>query len=64
MIFLWYLNLNEHTSKQKSWQFKKNNQNIFNADKFKEEIKKENFDTLEDVEQDIIISNKSAGVYR
>ena len=48
--------------KLKSWQFKKNYKNVFIADKFKEEIKKDNFDTLEDVEQDIIISNKSAGV--
>ena len=50
--------------KQKSYQCNKNNQNVFNADKFKEKIKKDNFDTLEDVEQDISISNKSAGVNR
>ena len=64
MIFLRSLNLNEHTLKLKSWQFKKNYKNVFIADNIKEEIKKDNFDTLEDVEQDIIISNKSAGVNR
>ena len=49
VIFLRYLNLNEYTLKLKSCQLNKKYQNAFNADKFKEEIKKEKFNTLEDV---------------
>ena len=64
VIFLRYLNLSDNTAKLKSCQCNKNNQNVFNVDKFKEEIKKDNFDTLEDEEQDFSISNKSAGVNR
>ena len=62
MIFLRYLNLSDNTAKLKSCQCNKNNLNGFNADNFKDEIKKDNLDTLEYVEQALSISNKFVGV--
>ena len=39
-----------------------NYNNEFNADKDKEKIKEDSFDTLEDVEQDLNISDISEGI--
>ena len=39
-----------------------NYKNEFNADKDKEKIKEDSFDTLEDVEQDLNISDISEGI--
>ena len=39
-----------------------NYNNEFNADKDKEKIKEDSFDTLEDVEQDLNIYEKSEGI--
>ena len=40
-----------------------NYKNKFNADKVKEKIKEDSFDTIEDVEQDLNISDISLGFY-